>query len=111
MGGVNWFRKHVNWIAGLIGLGWNILLLLKSIETGDTEITFGLKGAIEATFYLIFFLPIYGWAVAQKGRSLWWSLTFLIPLGWITFLKLENRRMIFDVKDGKIIKRRSDTND
>jgi len=95
---MNWFKRHLNWTASLVGLSWNILLIFKGIE---------------AIPYALFFFPVYCWAVARKGRTLWWSLTFFIPLGWIAFLRLENRKVdeILDIKDGKIIARPRDEND
>jgi len=38
-------------------------------------------------------LPVLGWTIKQKKRSLWWILITLIPFGWIGFLFLSDKEL------------------
>jgi hypothetical protein len=58
--------------------------------------------AMEFAYYMVYFLApialfffICGWVLSQKKRRLWWLLLpCFIPLSWVVFLFLKNRRRI-----------------
>ena len=58
--------------------------------------------AMEFAYYMVYFLApialflfICGWVLSQKKRKLWWLLLpCFIPLSWLVFLFLKNRRGI-----------------
>ncbi len=89
---MNWFKRHLNWTAVFIGIAWNILILLRGIE--------GLLG-------IIVFFPLFGWALHRKNRSMWWVLLLFIPLGWLVYIWLDDRREIWDIRGGALTKVRA----
>jgi len=72
---MNWFERHLNWtilIATVVGL-----ILACSTVFAETETLFLLMLIVQATIVA----PVCGWAVKQKGQSLW-NLLWLL-CGWL----------------------------
>lgn len=78
---MNWFQRHLNWIVVLFSIVANLVW----VNTKD-PLSFWFIGFLVATPF------VCGWALKQKGRSLWHLLILFLPFGWIWFLCLENRR-------------------
>lgn len=80
-----WFQRHLNWTMVFI---W-VLIHPVALIIGD------MLGISLDLLYLmvpiIVILPLSGWTLKQKKRSLWWLLLFIIPFMWLVFLGLENR--------------------
>ena len=81
----DWFQRHLNWTVVLL---W-VLVLPLAIPLGDI---LGISvDAISLLVPIVIILPLTGWALKQKNRSLWWLLLFIIPFVWLVYLGLENR--------------------
>ena len=92
---MNWFQRHLNWTVVLAAVAGYAI----AVGAGFTIESLNPSAPDEA-FLGIFFiplailLPVAGWALKQKGRSLGWLGIFFVPFGWIFFLCLENRRRL-----------------
>lgn len=85
-----WFQRHLNWTMAFI---W-ILILPTIVLVGDMlGISLGLTNFIVFIVPIVIILPLSGWALKQKKRSLWWLLLFIIPFMWLIFLRLENQSL------------------
>lgn len=99
----NWFQRHLNWTfifasAIFYGLTFGggllvgfILVLRDPYVTEETVNNVGIL--VNIVIAILFLLPISGWILDQKGRSLWNLIFLIIPFGVIIFLCLGNRRM------------------
>ena len=59
-----------------------------------TDETLNIAGILASiVIAILFLLPISGWILDQKGRSLWNLILIFIPFGLIIFLCIGNRRM------------------
>jgi hypothetical protein len=83
--GKGWFQRHLNWTVVMI---WVLLLPLSVIIADIIGIPVDI---IYLGVPILIILPLTGWALKQKNRSLWWLLLFIIPFMWLIYLGLENR--------------------
>jgi len=83
--GKGWFQRHLNWTVVII---WVLLLPLCVIIADIIGIPIDI---IIFVVPILIILPLTGWALKQKNRSLWWLLLFIIPFLWLVYLGLENR--------------------
>lgn len=82
-----WFQRHLNWTVVMI---W-VLLLPLSVTIADI---IGIPvDAISLIVPIVIILPLTGWALKQKNRSLWWLLLFIIPFMWLVYLALKNQKL------------------
>lgn len=86
--GKGWFQRHLNWTAVMI---WVLLLPLSVVIADIIGIPIDI---IILAVPILIILPLTGWALKQKNRSLWWLLLFIIPFLWLVYLGLENRSQI-----------------
>jgi hypothetical protein len=86
--GKGWFQRHLNWTAVII---WVLLLPLCVIIADIIGIPIDI---IILLVPILIILPLTGWALKKKNRSLWWLLLFIIPFLWLVYLGLENRSQI-----------------
>jgi len=86
--GKGWFQRHLNWTVVII---WVLLLPLCVIIADIIGIPIDI---IILVVPILIILPLTGWALKQKNRSLWWLLLFIIPFLWLVYLGLENRSPI-----------------
>ena len=90
---MNWFRRHLNWVAvlswvALYPLGYITGALILSISP---YMSTGVYYSIAYIIVALWLFGIDGWVLRKKNRSLWNLLWLVIPFGWIVFLGLENR--------------------
>ena len=89
----NWLERHLNWtvvlaeIAVSIVLGIVFLLLfalaftIDYLSTGEVENSlFWVMMLIYTILHLAVILPVAGWALRKKCRSLWWLLILFVPV-------------------------------
>ncbi len=84
--GDSWFMRHPNWTMFLTWVCCLLLTLLVAIN-----------GASDWAWPSLLFpgpiiLAVGCWGLRAKGQNIAWALVFLIPLGWIVILALENKR-------------------
>ena len=74
----SWSLKHLNWTWVLSYMFVVIILLVIGAEGSEGK-------AIANILSVTILLPVSGWVIIQKGRSLWWILLawLLSPL-WLT---------------------------
>jgi hypothetical protein len=89
--GKGWFQRHLNWTVVMI---WVLLLPLAVVIADIIGIPVDI---IILVVPLIIILPLTGWALKQKDRSLWWLLLFIIPFLWLVYLGLENRSQVLEL--------------
>jgi hypothetical protein len=104
--GENWFQRHLNWTwllaqcaVGLIGY-FVVTIFVSSLFVSSTTLPseaslFASISFMQIIFSVLQMIAIFGvgtWVLKRKNRSLAWLLIFFVPLvGWIIFLRLENR--------------------
>ena len=94
---MNWFRRHLSWVAVL---SWVALYPLDYI-TGALILSISpymSTGVYYSIVYIVAALWLFGidgWVLRKKDRSLWNLLWLIVPFGWIVFLNLENRSSVF----------------
>jgi len=66
-----WFLKHLNWTWVLAYLFVVAILLVIGAEGSEAKVLANILG-------VTIMLPVSGWVISQKGRSLWWLL-----LAWL----------------------------
>ena len=89
---MNWFKRHLNWtyiLAILCLAGVNLVLVLIMVGAHNYELDWILY--IWTPILLLGLVGIPIWVIKQKGRSLWNLLWFLLGIGPIVVLCLENR--------------------
>ena len=64
---MNWFQKHLNWTWVLAYL---FMVLIQFVIGAEGIEAKGVGSLLGVTIML----PISGWVIVQKGRSLWWIL-------------------------------------
>jgi len=90
----NWFERHLNWtmffaLAGVYVGGFVVGLAIGSVDPYVSDDVLYVVGIIVSLAILI---PVWGWALRKKNRSLGWlALGLLVPFGWIALLCLENK--------------------
>jgi len=93
----NWFERHLNWtmflaLAGVYVGGFVVGLLIASADPYVSDDVLYIVGIIVSVAILI---PVWGWALRKKNRSLGWlPLGLFVPFGWVALLCLENRSQI-----------------
>ena len=85
--GQDWFQRHLNWTVIML---WVLLFPFANIIGDILGISVGVISLIVPIFII---LPLTGWALNQKNRSLWWLSIFIIPFMWLVFLSLKNRSL------------------
>ena len=97
---LNWFQRHLNWTVVLTAIGTTAVVFGLSIFFAVT-----VPNAPDELYFplfiipLVVIMPVAGWALKRKNRSLWWLLILFIPFGWIVYLCLENRRYLLERGD------------
>ena len=99
---MNWFRRHLNWVAvlswvALYPLGYITGALILSISP---YMSTGVYYSIVYIVAALWLFGIDGWVLREKDRSLWNLLWPIVPFGWIVFLNLENRSSVFSKEIG-----------
>ena len=108
---MNWFKRHLNCtlIITVAGTYLPTMVGFAPVESPEPErsIVGSLIQLVNPTisnetlswFYLpiwlALMLPIAGWVLKQKNRSLWHLLWGIVPFGWIVILCLKNRSSPF----------------
>lgn len=91
---MNWFERHLNWTIALGLLGTYVASFVAGFMIGmaDPAVSDDVLYPVGFIVSLAVLIPVWGWALRRKGRSLWWLLLGLfVPFGFIGLLCLENR--------------------
>jgi uncharacterized membrane protein YeaQ/YmgE (transglycosylase-associated protein family) len=90
----SWFERHLNWtmVLGFVGayagafVAGLVAVLVDPYVSGDVLYIIGLIVGLSVL------VPVWGWALRRKSRSLWWlPLGLFVPFGFIALLVLENK--------------------
>jgi len=90
----NWFEKHLNWtmFLGVVGAYLAVFIVVFAIVLFDPYVSDAALSVIGLIITLAILIPVWGWALRKKNRSLWWlPLGLFVPFGFIVLLCLENR--------------------
>lgn len=109
---MKWFKRHINWTLIVVAVGTYLLTMVTSAPVETTEqgrsvlglliqsvnpsISNETLGWFYLPIWLALMLPVAGWVLKQKGRSLWHLLWGIVPLGWIVILCLKNQNIMQD---------------
>ncbi len=88
---MNWFQRHLNWAVVLAVVAGNGISYAFGHSLGamyPDAPSFSWGPALFIPFIII--LPVVGWALKQKSRSLGW---LFVPGQWIIVLCLQNRNL------------------
>ncbi len=104
---VNWFQKHLNLTLTVFAVGTYLLTMVGFAPAESTEqersmvglliqlvnpaITNETMGWFYLPTWLALMLPVEGWVLSKKNRSLWHLLWAITPFGWIIILFLKNQ--------------------
>lgn len=91
---MNWFERHLNWtmVFGLLGTYVASFMAGVVIYSVDPYVSDGAMYIIGFIVSLAILVPVWGWALRKKSRSLWWlPLGLFVPFGFIALLCLENK--------------------
>ena len=104
---MSWFKKHLNLTLTVVAVGTYLLTVVTSepVETtGQARSVVGMliqlvnptisnetMGWFYLPIWLALMLPVEGWALSKKNRSLWHLLWAITPFGWIIILFLKNQ--------------------
>lgn len=91
---MSWFERHLNWtmVLGFVGTYLASFVAGFMIAVADPTVSDDVLFVIGIIVSLAVLIPVWGWALRRKGRSLWWLLLGLfVPFGFIGLLCLENR--------------------
>ena len=91
---MNWFERHLNWtmVFGLLGTYVAGFMVGAVIYSVDPYVSDGAMYIIGFIVSLAILIPVWGWALRRKSRSLWWLLMGLfVPFGFIVLLCLDNK--------------------
>ena len=92
--GSSWFQRHLNWTMVLawpavFAVAFMLGMVVGAIDPYVSSTEIEGMGALTG---LVVLSLIWGWALRQKNRSLWWLLLGLfVPFGFIVILCLENK--------------------
>jgi len=90
----SWFERHLNWTMffGLLGAYLAVFVVDLVIILSDPYVSDFALSVIGLIITLAILIPVWGWALRRKNRSLWWlPLGLFVPFGFIVLLCLENR--------------------
>lgn len=90
----NWFERHLNWtmVFGVLGATLVNVVVQLGIISYDPYVSDDVLYVIGFVIALAILIPVLGWALRRKNRSLWWlPLGLFVPFGWIVLLCLDNR--------------------
>ena len=106
-GKVSWFKKHLNLTLIVVAVGTYLLTMVTfapAETTGQGQSVAGslirlvnptISNETMSWFYLpmwlVLMLPVEGWVLSKKNRSLWHLLWAITPFGWIIILYLKNQ--------------------
>lgn len=106
---MNWFKQHLNLTLIVVVVGTYLLTMMTfapAATTGQDRSVVGLliqlvnptiSTETMSWFYLpiwlALMLPVEGWVLSKKNRSLWHLLWAIAPFGWIVILCLKNRSL------------------
>ena len=121
---MNWFKRHLNWTAGIGILLCIIITVIYDVkQVLETIVFISFTGFVSSIFSNLFAgridiigllftiiglaacITILVWVLKQKQRNLWWVLITFVPLGWLVIPLLGNRSKVLDIVDGKVITR------
>lgn len=91
----SWFNRHLHWtwvlswvasaaIAFTVGL---VVVMVDPYVSDDS-----LEG-IGVLISLLIVVPVAGWVLKKKGRSLAWLLLLVVPVAWIGIFALGNKNL------------------
>lgn len=102
---MNWFLKHLNLTLIFVVVGTYLLTMVTSepvVTTGQARSVVGsliqlvnptisneVAGWLGFPIWLALMLPVEGWVLKKKNRSLWHLLWAITPFGWIVILCLK----------------------
>ena len=90
----SWFERHLNWtmVFGMLGAYLAVFVVDLIIILSDPYVSDVALSVIGLIITLVVLIPVWGWALRKKNRSLWWlPLGLFVPFGFIVLLCLENR--------------------
>jgi len=91
--GLNWFQRHLNWTLLLAAIPI-YLIVTAYVAVAGLAMQVGTASSITG----LLLIPLGLWILRQKHLR-WWNVFIVsIPyfIGWIVFLKLENRRPLYE---------------
>ena len=104
---MDWFKQHLNLtlIVAVVGMYLLTMITFAPAETtGQGRSVVGsliqlvnptISNETTSWFYLpiwlALMLPVEGWVLSKKNRSLWHLLWAIAPFGWIVILCLKNQ--------------------
>jgi hypothetical protein len=111
----NWLKRHLNWTLITTVVGTYLLSMVTSASEEITSPGRSLVGLLiqlvnphisnytlswwYLPIWLALMLPVEGWVLRQKNRSLWHLLWGITPFGWIVILCLKNRSLPFSTNN------------
>lgn len=134
---MNWFQRHLNLTLIAVVVGTYLLTMVTSASAETTGQGRSIVGSLiqlvnptisnqtMSWFYLpiwlALMLPVEGWVLSKKNRSMWHLLWAITPFGWIiillfgspkidgkelqeclTYLEAENKVIAFQIKEADI---------
>lgn len=93
----SWFERHLNWtmvlaLVGAYAVGFIVGFI---IGLSDPYVSDGVVYIVGLIINLAILIPVWGWALRKKNRSLWWlPLGLFVPFGFIVLLCLENKSQL-----------------
>lgn len=94
---LSWFERHLNWTMffGLLGAYLAVFIAVFIIVLADPYASDDIAYVIGIIISLAVLIPVWGWALRRKNRSLWWlPLGLFVPFGFIVLLCLENKSQL-----------------
>jgi len=101
----NWFERHLNWtmVLGVVGAYLAVFIAVFAIVLFDPYVSDVALSGIGLIITLVILIPVWGWALRRKNRSLWWlPLGLFVPFGFIVLLWLENKSLTHDASGNSI---------
>jgi hypothetical protein len=101
----SWFERHLNWTMVLAWIGafvvnFTIGYMIGLSNPYVSAVTLLVIGLI---ITLVILIPVWGWALRKKNRSLWWlPVGLFVPFGFVVLLCLENKSLIHDASGNSI---------
>jgi uncharacterized membrane protein YeaQ/YmgE (transglycosylase-associated protein family) len=98
----NWFEGHLNWtmVLGFAGAYAGAFVAGLVAVSVDPYVSYDVLYIIGLILGLAVLVPVWGWALRRKSRSLWWlPLGLFVPFGFIALLVLENKSGALEVPE------------
>jgi tetratricopeptide (TPR) repeat protein len=102
---MNWFERHLNWtmVLGIVGAYLVFFIAVFTIALFDLSVSEVALSVIGLIITLAILIPVWGWALRKKNRSLWWLLLGLfVPFGFIVLFCLGNKSLTRDASGNSI---------